>query len=380
MADTPFRILILNSARRWIGEAAHTLALAEGLRGRGHTVCLGARRGFELETRARASGLRVFPLEFSSRFNPIHDARDILRIRRIIRREEINVVHCHRGKDHWLCAAACLLLTRRVALIRTRHVVTAVRPHVFNRWLYGRATDGVIAVSKAAQNSLGRLASRLSPPCVRLIYSAVDANVFSPTRRGTDVRRRLGADDETVLVGLIGRIQRVKGQRDFLRAAAAVAQKRPNARFLLAGRGSVNQVKALWEFADTVGLPRERLRVEGILADLPDVMASLDIGVVASVGSEGSSRVILEYLASGCPVVATRVGGIPDLVRDGHEGFLVEPRDPTDMAARLDRLIQDPALRRAMAEAGRRAALERFTPERWIGEVESLYRETTAEI
>jgi glycosyltransferase involved in cell wall biosynthesis len=159
-----------------------------------------------------------------------------------------------------------------------------------------------------------------------------------------------------------------------------VAQKRPNARFLLAGSGSANQVKALWEFADRVGLPRERLMIEGILADLPEVMASLDIGVVASVGSEGSSRVILEYLASGCPVVATRVGGISDLVRDGHEGFLVEPRDPAGMAARLDCLIQDPALRRAMGEAGRRAALERFTPERWIGEVESLYRETTAEI
>jgi glycosyltransferase involved in cell wall biosynthesis len=399
----PLNLLILNSARRWIGEAAHALALAEGLAARGHRVVLGVRRGYELESRARDRGLRVLPLGFSSRFDVFSDVRDWRAIRRAMREESIDLVHCHRGKDHWLAALALVGLAPRqsatdrmpalqgedagkmpalqekdtggtpVPLVRTRHVVTPAHRHALNRWLYSRATSGVIAVSHAAMRSLGPLADRLAPERRRVIYSAVDSARFSPDRRSEAARRELGAQPDDVLVGLIGRIQRVKGQRDFLRAAARVAARAPRTRFLIAGRGTPGHVELLRRFAREQGLAPERLAIRGWIDDLPSVMASLDVGAIASVGSEGSSRVALEYLASGVAVVATRVGGIPELLDDGSNALLVSPRDPGGLADAIERLATDESTRRQLSQAGRRHATERFGLDRWLDEISAVY-------
>jgi rhodanese-related sulfurtransferase len=119
------RILLLNSARRWIGEAAHTFTLARALESRGHWVLLGVRRGFELEKRAAAEGLRYRAFTLNSRFIPWDDLRDTRAIRQILRDEKIDLIQVNRGKDHWLAAAAQLFAARPpVPLIRARHVVT----------------------------------------------------------------------------------------------------------------------------------------------------------------------------------------------------------------------------------------------------------------
>ncbi|MBN1868910.1 glycosyltransferase family 4 protein [Candidatus Sumerlaeota bacterium] len=371
----PLHLLILNSARKWIGEAAHTLALAEGLTRRGHRVLLGLRRGYELEGRARESGLPVLPLALSSRFNIFSDASDWRAIRRAIREESIDLVHCHRGKDHWLAALALAAGGMPpVPLVRTRHVVTPAHRHAFNRWLYSHATRGVVAVSDAAMRSLGTLVDPIAPECRRIVYSAVDTSRFAPPCRSDAVRRELGADPDDILIGLIGRIQRVKGQRDFIRAAARVVDRVPRAKFLVAGRGTTGHVERLRRFAQDRGLGPDRFAFRGWIPDLPPVIASLDVGVIASVGSEGSSRVALEYLASGVAVVATRVGGIPELLNDGTDAILVPPRDPEALGEGILRLADDESLRRTLAQEGRNRTLDRFGIERWIDEVSALYR------
>ena len=389
----PLRILLLNSARRWIGEAAHTFALAEGLLARGHAVRVGLRRGFELEGRARRAGLDVLPLGMNSRFRPVEDLRDRRTLRALVDAGEVDLVHANRGKDHWLAAAAAVPGPRRVPLVRARHVVTPVHQHLANRWLYGRATDGVLSVSRAAHASLGPLAALAarggdreaeraalegSAPTCRIVYSAVDGARLTPARRTSQTREALGAGEDTILVGLIGRIQRVKGQRDFLTAAARVAREHPATRFLIAGRGSEGQAAGLLEYAKSEGLNPDRLLVLGVMENLPAVLAALDVGVVASIGSEGSSRVTLEYMASGVAAVATRVGGIPELLDDGVQGFLVDPRDPDRLARRIGQLASDAGLRAQMGAAGRRAAEGRFRPDRWLDEIEAFYEAVLA--
>ncbi len=371
------RILLLNSARRWIGEAAHTFTLARALESRGHWVLLGVRRGFELEKRAAAEGLRYRAFTLNSRFIPWDDLRDTRAIRQILRDEKIDLIQVNRGKDHWLAAAAQLFAARPpVPLIRARHVVTPAKDHWVNRWLYSRATDAVLSVSQAARSSLGPLAALAAhgdPRRDRVLYSAVDADLFSPNRRSEATRNQLGAAPGDVVIGLVGRIQRIKGQRPFLEAAARVARLHPHTRFVLAGRGTPEQTQALREYAENAGLPRENLILLGVVDNLPDIMAAFDIGVVASLGSEGHSRVTLEYMASALPVVATRVGGIPELLTDGNEGFLIEHGNPEMLAQRLETLVADAELRRHMGETGRQTTTTRFHPTRWIGEVEDFY-------
>lgn len=350
-------------------------------------MTLVCRRGFMLEAHARAEGFRHVALGYSSRFSPLGDARDVAALRGLITSEKIDVIHVHRGKDHWIGMAAALLTG--IPLVRTRHVVTPVRQHFMNRWLYSRATSALLSVSSAAERSFGRLIERI--PNHRVILSAVDHERFSPARRSEKWRKEHSgnnASGEPVWIGLIGRIQHVKGQDNFLRAAALVAAQCPEARFLIAGRGGPKKRAKYLRFANDHGFG-DRLTIKGTLDNLPEVMASLDIGVVASIGSEGSSRVTLELMASSVPVVVTRVGGIPELMRlerdgapppdaqhiqIGEFGLLVPPGDAEAMAEAMIRLVRDPALRSRMGEAGRRTAVRDHDPGRWAGAIEETYR------
>ena len=318
--ERPLGVAILNSARKWIGEAAHSLALAQALAEDGHRVILVVRRGFELEQRAREAGLRVEALHMGSRFHPLRDLRDCLAIRRLAREERLDILHANRGKDHWLAAFARIYMKRRPAIVRTRHVVTGAHGHLFNRWLYRHGSDALTAVSRAAMDSLGSLAEGVDPARRRVILSAVDAQRFSPERRCDALRREMGVGEGELLVGLVGRYQRVKGQRYFLAAAARLLDMGLPCRFCLAGRATDRQLRNLEALALEAGVPRDRFTVLGWVDDLPALIALFDIGAIASVGSEGSSRVALEMLASALPIVATRVGGIPKSSKTGARG------------------------------------------------------------
>ena len=388
MTSRPLKILIANSGQRWIGEVGHCVLLQEALRRRGHQVWIACRRDRELERYAREHELPHFALGFSSRFSPTGDLADILKMRRFIRRKGIQVVHVHRGKDHW-CAAFATILDP-AALVRTRHVVMPVRPHFFNRWLYRRETDAVVSVSEAAESGFGPLLDLI--PNRRVILSAVDSEKFSPAHRSADWRAAHGPSsggEPPVWIGLIGRFHPIKGHDVFLEAARTVAEQRPHTRFLMAGTG--DDATRL-RYAEAARDPSwgGRLLVEGFLPDLPQVVASLDIGVVASLGSEGSSRATLEYMASGLPVVATAVGGIPEIMwpagapRAGDEihickaGLLVSPADAPAMARAITRLVDDAEERAEFGSDARAMALANHDTDQWAAAFEEIYYEALA--
>ncbi len=201
------RVLVLNSARKFIGEAAHCVDLVRELNRRGHEALLVVRRGYEVEERAKEANIPYTSLTFSSQFSPIDDFRDLSVLCHLIRSWKPDIVHCHRGKDHWLAATAKLLPPWRFPpIVRTRHVVVPMAQHFANRWLMTRVTARTIAVSQAAARSLGSLGNRLGSR-LRVIYSPVDIEKFSPAHRSFELRRELGCDERTFLVGLIARIQ-----------------------------------------------------------------------------------------------------------------------------------------------------------------------------
>lgn len=364
---------MLNSARKWIGEAAHTLALARLLQTHGHPVVLAARKGHELERRAQEAGLEVRALHMGSRFHPLRDLADARAIAAIARSEHIDILHANRGKDHWLAAAARLLMRRPPPLVRTRHVVTPAATHPFNRWLYRYATHGLYSVSQAAHDSLGPLA-RLVPGPQAVILSAVDTERFTPERRDPAMRGEMGVAHHDLLVVCVGRFQRVKGHRYLVRAAAQAVRNGAPLHLVVAGRSSERQRARLAQEARLAGLPEGRLSLMGWVEDLPRLLASADIGVVASVGSEGSSRAALEYMASGLAVVATRVGGLPELVRPDI-GRLVAPRNAQALAQAIDAIAADAQAREKMGQAARALAKSDFNYARWLRETKEFYQD-----
>jgi len=370
------RVLVINSARKWIGEAAHTIMLVEGLRSRGIPVVLVCRQGYAMEDVAEKYNIPCYAIRMKGNFNGIDDLHDLLALRSIIKKHNIDIIHAHRGKDHWLSACVRLLPVFRIErpfLIRTRHVTVPVKKHIFNRWLYRKGTDGVIAVSCAATRSLDGLPLR-TPPVV--IYSAVDTARFSPGKRSIEMRRELGISDvapDAPLVGIVGRIQRVKGQAVFIDAVKRVLEFVPDARFIVAGTGTGELRDSLQRRAENLNVAH-RIRFLGFMEDIERLIASLDIGVVASVGSEGSSRIIMEYMASGVPVVATCVGGIPEIIENGHLGWLVEP----DNCEKLARGVIEALLNRHASQEKAALALEKarahLSIQRFINETLCLYQ------
>ena len=367
-------ILLLNSARKFIGEAAHCLALAREFTARGHRVWLGVRSGYELEQHAREEGhCTVVPFAFSGSFSPASDARDMMALRRLIRKEAIDVVHCHRGKDHWLAAAAVMFLRHAPPLVRTRHVVVPMATHWFNRWLLGRKTRRVIAVSNQAAAGMGPMCDMLGER-LRVIYSAADAQKFHPDRRSAAWRGEMGVADDGLLVGLVARLQNIKGQRQFLEAAALLAPRFSTVKFLVAGRGSDERFARLREMTTSAGIA-DRVIFCGWLDDIAASIASLDVSVVASLGSEGSSRITYESMASGTALVATTVGCIPEIARDGETALLVPPADSAALAQAIGRLLEDAPLRAGIASRALDYVRTHHNTDRWLNDTLAVYKE-----
>ncbi len=376
MPHKPLNILIANSSRKWIGEAAHTMMLCREFKERGHRVWLVCRRGWELEKRARdVDYCTLIPLHFSSRFHIVHDVTDALTIRRIVTREHIDIVHVHRGKEHWLAAAGLSALRNAPPLVRTRHVVIPLKQHIFNQWLYKKNTDAVISVSNKARESLGSLTDYFTMEHTPVIYAAVDTAMFNPEKRNEKLREQWGVGSDELLVGLVARFQGIKGQMQFLQAAQRILHTTDlngKVKFLLAGRGARRKKPKFERIAHQLGISQSVVIIDES-ERIPELLASLDIGVVASLGSEASSRITLEYMASGVPVVASAVGGIPELVTHDETAFLVEPGNIKELADAVLRFINSTDLRTQFAQHGLKKCKEFFTPERFVSEIETLY-------
>jgi glycosyltransferase involved in cell wall biosynthesis len=277
--------------------------------------------------------------------------------------------------EHWLTVLALWGLKKRPPLVRTRHVCVPVSQHIFNKWLYYSQTNAVISVSKKTQASLGKLINHFPVEKRPVIYAAIDCKVFKPDAGGAAFRQVVDIDKNGILVGLVARFQRIKGQTEFIEAAREILQKRiqsKNILFLLTGRNARKRKAKYENMAQELGVEKNVVFIDEV-DDIQNLIASLDIGVVASLGSEGSSRIVMEYMASGIPVIATRVGGIPELVDDGKTGIIVEPGNSSALAQAIIRLIDNDKERKSLAEKGLKRAQEFYNPDRFVQETESLY-------
>ncbi len=343
------KILIINSGRKFTGEGAHSLDLAEQLHVHGHHVLLVLRSEGNVTERARDRGLPTAALlDFAKGITPVSKLKDLTTLRKLITTEQPDIIHCHRGNDHGLAVAAIAGLRNPPPVVRTRHRGLPVNNTISNRWLFLRATSGVLAVSENAAASFGNMRPLLQDK-LSVVYSAVDTDNFHSGRRSEDWRAAHGVAEDEPLIGLIARLQRVKGQLFFLRAAAIVLQDFPKARFIVAGAGPSRKKQIMETLVAELGIA-DRVIFKDWLPDVHTAVASLDVGVLASLSSEASSRVTYEYMASGVPVVATTVGCIPEIIQHGKTGCLVPPGDAESMANEIMDMLRHPEIANNMQQ------------------------------
>ena len=197
---------------------------------------------------------------------------------------------------------------------------------------------------------------------IEVIGSAVDLEKFKPPRDRAKFRREIGIGDDIPLIGNIGMIRPDKGQLELVKSAPLILEKRPDARFVIVGQGTgilkrgINVRNAI----DRAGFA-DKIIMAGYRWDTPDVYAACDMIVIASLRTEASPIVLREAFASGRPVIATRVGDIPEILRHRVNGLLIEPGDSQALASAVLEFISDPELAAHCAANGLRYATENFS-------------------
>jgi glycosyltransferase involved in cell wall biosynthesis len=300
---------------------------------------------------------------------------------RLLRLYAVDIVHTHRYKDTVLGAMAAALagvpgLVRTVhgrsepmrGWAQAKYRVYDTLDRAVLRWY----ANGMIAVSTVVAKSLEPLASSSAP--VISLPNGINLSQVRPARFRRDVRHELGVDAGTPLVGAIGRLSPVKGHATFLEAARATLEAVPGARFVLVGDGELAaELKAR---AARLGIDRACAFL-GARHDVYDLLSAMDVFVLPSL-DEGIPMALLEAMAIGTPVVATAVGGVPEVVTDGTTGLLVPPADPAALAAACLALIRDRQRAQSLAARARDEVVARFSHERHGARLVDFYRQVMA--
>ncbi len=388
------------------GPARQVVWLVQGLAARGHRARLiaGHVQGGEddLSSIARDAGLDLIEVPALGREVALgSDWRALGAVAREVARFAPEIVHTHTAKAGLVGRLAATLWRPDVRSgARRPRVVHTFHGHVLSgyfrfpkqaavRWVERRlgrnASDAVVVLSPQQREDIVERFRVAPAERVFVVPLGLDLSLYALQTEGRPLRAELAVSDTDFLVGIVGRLAPVKDHRLFLTAAAVLARKRPEARFVVVGGGPPEA--GLRSFAAELGIA-ERVHFLGLRTDLARVYAGLDAVALTSL-QEGTPQALLEAMAAGRPVVAAAVGGVPDILTqewsgsvgdrvfrssERPRGLLVEGRDPEAFAAALELLILEPSRRHAMVEEGRRYVRRFHGLDRLVDDVEAVYR------
>jgi len=387
----PIRILRVIARLNMGGPALHVAYLSHGLASRGYRTTLaagtlGAGEG-SMSFAAEELGVDVVAVpELTREISPVHDPVAVAKLVRLIRRIRPHILHTHTAKAGTVARTAALLAGRA----RPPIVVHTFHGHVLRGYfgpvktrafleaerLLARGTTRLVAVGPQVRDELVELgvapADRFS-----IVRLGIDLRerVLTGETGAAEARRALNLPPERFVVGWIGRMTAIKRVPDVLATFASLRRRGLDAALLLVGdgpgRGEAERIAAALGVA-------EDTRFVGYQRDVGPYYGVLDALLLPS-ANEGTPVVAIEALAAGRPVVATRVGGVPDVVTDNTDGLLVDVGDVEGLADALERLGRDPELRRRFGESGRARVPARYAVERLVDDTDRLYRELLAD-
>jgi glycosyltransferase involved in cell wall biosynthesis len=360
--------LHIDTARTWRGGQNQVLLTVNGLRSIGERAALVAHPDGELRRRA-SEGLDLIPIAPRSEL----DLSAAWRLSRVIRKLKPDIIHAHDAHGVALAALALSMGTaaalrsgvRAPGLVAARRVDFHLRGNSLSRWKQ-RQVDCFIAASEAIREML--------------IHDGVPAERTLTIHEGIDIEHVLAAPVVNVhetfwlphhapVVGNVAALVPHKGQRYLIDAAHLVVREVPDARFIILGEGELRD-----------GLERQirdhhlekHVLLPGFRTDVLGCIKAFDLFAMSSV-TEGLGTSLLDAMACSRAIVATRTGGIPEVVDDRITGYLVPPRDPAAMAGAIVALLKDAALRARMGEAGFARVAEKFTVDRMVAETAAAY-------
>lgn len=355
-------MLYLDIGRDWRGGQRQILWMGEGLRRHGGRPIFALRPGVPLAARARASGIEVVEIDPTfAEFGPW----TVLRLRSLIRREHIDILHPQSG--HTMALAALAAAGTRARIVYARRTTFPLRDNAGTRWKYGRA-DRVISVSRAGLDAFVR--AGFDPARMRVVPSGVPmGRPVTPASRET--LERFGVPAGAPLVVMVGALTAMKDPVTYVRAVAAARRHVPTLHALLVGEGGLREVVEAEIRA--LGLA-EVVHLTGFRADPESFLAAADVVCLSSAFGEGTPGVLIDALTLGRPIAATAAGGAAEVVEDGVSGLLVPVRDADALGDAIARIVCDPALGARLGAAGVVRSAE-FSIERTVERTMAVYEE-----
>lgn len=376
------RILITSNVRWWNAEAAYAATLARELLNAGHKVWVLTLPNSLNETKLRSWNLPIITDIPLSSSNPWQLWQAYRRLQSLIEEQQIQIVNAHRSEGFPLL----VLLRQRLksfALIRTRGTTRPLRDHWLNRKLH---EDWIESVIVPAQVIASQLRQVLNLPSERLqvIYypvnpSSIDSQGESEAQQSRlECLDRLGIPRHCRVIGIVGRIRPVKGQRILLKSFATLRKRFPDIVLLMLYRDT-NETEAEWQglLQDLVESNlQQSVYLYGYREDVLEIMRHTDIGVVSSVDSEVICRVAVEFFSVGTPVVAFPTGALPEIIQDGVTGRIAKDKSAEALAEILEWMLESPERISEFGKNARQQSLERFDPNKLLEQTLSVYEQS----
>lgn len=362
----PLSIVHTEASDAWGGQDIRVYSETLWFLRQGHRVHLCNPAHGEIFRRARQDGVACTAISFSSKAR----LQDLIRLVICLQRTRPDILCTHSSVDSWLGLLAARICKVPVA-VRYRHVSTPVRANIMKTWQYQRLCDHVVTTAEMIRRDLQDTFA-LGEQKVSSIPTGVAApDMLSRAQARRRLLRRLGLPSNALLVGQVSVLRSWKGQYVLINAFERLALLVPESVLLLVGGGPVRDDYAQRIRRSPVG---HRMLLVGHQEDVWSFFRGMDVAVLASTRNEGIPQAGLQAMFAGCPFVGSDVGGIPEIVEHEHTGLLVRPGDVDDLAAAMNRMLQNPEFGALLAKNAQDMVRATFSVERMGRRMESLFQ------
>ncbi len=347
------------------GQEMRILLEMEALSERGIDSVLVARPNTPILLEAQRRGLNAHGVPMRNSF----DIPSLWQLRRLFGRYRVDVVNAHSSKDAWNVSLVARMLGKPV--IRARHIGNRVKPGRLRLMIYGPMCDVIMTTGEGIKD--GMVAAGIPEKKIQVIPTGIDIKKFANGQPGS-LRTDLGIPHDAALVAQVAVMRGDKGPDVFVRAAQKLVREGCSAYFVLIGEGSMRRrIEAQLAENDGGG----HIKLAGFRRDIPEILADINLYVLAARSPEGVPQAVLQAYAAHVPVVATDVGGVREVAIHGKTALCAPRNDPETLATHIGHLLDNPNAGQRLADNGYRLTTERYSVEMMLYKMESLYRQLT---
>ena len=350
-----YTILILINVRWWNATAFYAINIGRILQKKGHKVIIGCNRTYPAYHVARSYGLKTVPLNFCG-FNPFQLSNNFFKLLRLIKKEQIQIINSHRSEDHTFALLAKLITG--VKLVVTRGDRRLISGNYLSRLRY-KLCDAIILTCQSIFHQNDKIFLPMKKR-VHIIYGSVDEDHFKIRKKKNQTLKKYKINPKKMIVGIVGRMDHVKDQFTFVMAASLILQESAEVFFIITGKEEQIKEAELQNMLNDLEIDDHFILLPEI-KDIVEVIDLFDMGVITSVASETISRVLLEYMYLGKPVIGTKINAIGEIIRPGVNGELIKPKDYKSLAINIKKILKNKLLIKEYGNNSKRLYKENYS-------------------